>query len=302
MTMTSNPKTSAGVFDSVAPDAGPGGDTGVVRSSSSGDVTPITVCVGAAAAVASKGDGRKPPERSADDDERIALHEIGGHALVGRLLGQPIGGVSCESADSDGHSGLCWGPEFRRSRFDGGGVDDTEAFSEKLRPLMPALGESRADAADIFLHVHTRIVELVAGSVAEAMFLPGEPWYAVDDRRQELALASLITSSDESAQAFVDACMLEAAALLRPREHIARALTAELLERRTMTGKEIDAVIIEAVAAKAREDEKQRQLDWRRREESAAQFYASVAKAQTLPAESLRYAGYISQFTSIKQA
>jgi hypothetical protein len=37
--------------------------------------------------------------------------------------------------------------------------------------------------------------------------------------------------------------MTEAAALLRPREHIVRALTKELLRRRTITGAEVDDVI-----------------------------------------------------------
>jgi hypothetical protein len=37
------------------------------------------------------GNGRAP-----EHDERIALHEIGGHALVARLLGNEIGGVTCD--------------------------------------------------------------------------------------------------------------------------------------------------------------------------------------------------------------
>jgi hypothetical protein len=68
--------------------------------------------------------------------------------------------------------------------------------------------------ADICMHVPTRVVELVAGSVAEALFLPGQPWAAVSDRMQERALASLICSSPESIEAFINFCMAEAAALL----------------------------------------------------------------------------------------
>src|ERR1700737_598960 len=97
---------------------------------------------------------------------------------------------------------------------------------------------TRADVADIYLHTFSRVTELVAGSVAEALFLPGEPWPADSDRAQEHALASLVASSPESIEAFIDFCMAEAAALLRPREHIVRALTKELLVRRTMTGDE----------------------------------------------------------------
>jgi hypothetical protein len=142
---------------------------------------------------------------------------------------------------------------------------------------MPGPGESRDGVADVFMHVHTRVVELVAGSVAEALFLPGEPWPADSDRAQERALASLICSSPESIEAFIDFCMAEAAALLRPREHIARALTAELLVRRTMTGDEVDEVIMQAVTAKAAADEHARRAAWQRAEESAASFVAVQA-------------------------
>jgi hypothetical protein len=101
------------------------------------------------------------------------------------------------------------------------------------------------------MRLHVRIVELVAGSVAEALFLPGEPWPADSDRAQERALASLICTSPESIDAFIKFCMTEAAALLRPREHIVRALTAELLVRRTVSGDQVDTIIMQAVAAKA---------------------------------------------------
>src|SRR5438477_9910599 len=94
--------------------------TFALRSDEGQAACPFAVCVGgtAAAVISSvvSDDGREPKPRSQADDERIALHEIGGHALVGRLLGLPIGGVSIEPANSDGHSGLCWGPEVR-SRF-----------------------------------------------------------------------------------------------------------------------------------------------------------------------------------------
>src|ERR1700681_2253010 len=103
---------------------------------------------------------------------------------------------------------------------------------------MPGPGEPRSDVADIFAHCHLRVIELCAGSVAEALFLPGEPWPADSDRAQERALASLISSSPESIESFIDFCVAEAAALLRPQEHIVHALTKELLIRRTMTGTE----------------------------------------------------------------
>jgi hypothetical protein len=92
------------------------------------------------------------------------------------------------------------------------------------------------------------------------------------DRAQERALASLICSSPDSIEAFIDFCMAEAAALLRPCEHIVRALTKELLCRRTMTGDEVDEVIVAAVAEKAAADERQRRSDWAQRCANAATF------------------------------
>jgi hypothetical protein len=204
--------------------------------------------------------------RTAADDERIALHEIGGHALIGRLLGREIGGVTCEPGSDFG--GLTWGPKHDRSaKFSS---PDAASICAIIGSSMPGPGEPRTEIADIYLHVHSCVIELVAGSVAESLFLPGEPWPAVSDRAQERALASLICSSPDAVEAFVDFCMVEAAALLRPRESIVRALTKELLIRRTMTGAEVDQVIAVAVAAKAAEGERQRRDDWRRRETSAA--------------------------------
>jgi hypothetical protein len=132
-----------------------------------------------------------------------------------------------------------------------------------IEPTMPRPGEPRAATADVYLQVCTRVIEMVAGSVAEGLFLPGEPWPADSDRAQESALASLICSSPESIETFTVFCKAEATALLRPREHLVRALTKELLKRRTMTGAEVDEAIAAAVAARSIEDEHQRRDDWR---------------------------------------
>jgi hypothetical protein len=145
-----------------------------------------------------------------------------------------------------------------------------------MAALMPGPGESRADTADIVLHVHNRVVELCAGSVGEELFLDGPAWDAVDDRKQERALATLVTSSSESAEAFIAFCRVEARELLRSHEHIVRALAAELLIRRTLDGDQIDLCIKQAVAAKALADERERRAVWKRVEESARAFLTDV--------------------------
>jgi hypothetical protein len=210
--------------------------------------------------------------RSKVDDQRIALHECS-HALAGRVLGSTLGGVTCDAGPD--YSGLCWGPPYdRRSKFAKG--EEVPSLCAQIGPLMPGPGDNRADVADIYLHVHTRIIELAAGSVGEALFLEGPPWNAAHDRAQERALASLICTSPEAIESFIAFCTIEAVAALRPREHIVRKLTKELLLRRTMTGTDVDEVILEAVSAEAAEAERLRRLAWQRAEESAARLSASI--------------------------
>jgi hypothetical protein len=173
----------------------------------------------------------------------------------------------------DGFSGRVWGPEFE-SKF---ANDDnrTPSLCEGIaRLMMPQPGESRAEVADIFLHVHNRVVELVAGTEGERMFCDGEPWFAADDERQAFALASLVTSSPAAAAAFIAFARIEAISLLTASAHIVRALATELRIKRTMTGAEIDLCISRGVADRAAEIEMRRRLDWRERTASAASFAA----------------------------
>jgi hypothetical protein len=79
------------------------------------------------------GGGRKPEmiHRSAADEERIALHESC-HAMTGRLLGSPLGGMTCDPGD--GFSGLCWGPSYV-SRFTKD-EPDSASLVKKIGPMM----------------------------------------------------------------------------------------------------------------------------------------------------------------------
>jgi hypothetical protein len=223
-----------------------------------------------------RADGRKLDEpRSAADDERVCLHEAS-HASVGRILGQPLGGVTCDADPAGDYSGRCWGPEFE-SKFASG--ESAPSLCAKIARLMPKPGEPRGEAADVFALALTRITELVAGTEGERLFLPGAPWFAVDDERQALAFALLITSSPAAAAALVDACRVEAATLLRSHEHIVRALADQLQRERTMDGAAIDQCIARAVAANAAEAERKRRADWQQREANALRFIAEKARA-----------------------
>jgi hypothetical protein len=236
-------KTATGVCDSLAHVSGPDG-------------------VGESAARSTL------PRTDADDIIRVCFHEAS-HAAIGRRWSN-LGGMTCEAGD--GFSGRCWGPEFE-SKF-ANENDSAPSLCQQIERLMPQPGESRADVADIFLHVHNRVVELVAGTEGERLFLPGEPWFAADDERQAFAYASLVTSSPESAAAFIEFARIECINLLIVSTHIVRALAAQLQRERTMDAAAIDSCIEQAVAAKLIDDEKRRRRDWQQRQASAARFVA----------------------------
>jgi hypothetical protein len=212
-------------------------------------------------------------QRSAEDDRRVVYHEIH-HVVTGRILtGAPIGGVTCDPGSD--YSGLTWGPSYvHRAKF--AETDDTPSLCQMIGPLMPSMGESRAEVADIYLHVQNRCVELVAGTVGEELFLDGPAWVAHDDLRQARAYAGIICSSPESVEAFLDFCRVEAAALLTASAHIVHALAADLATRRTMDGAEVDSVIESAVAQKAHDDERARRNDMAAVEQNAANFTAGL--------------------------
>jgi hypothetical protein len=213
--------------------------------------------------------GARPPiddptlTRSEADDFRICIHEMS-HATVGRMQGNVIGGATCvASAD---FAGLCWGPAYVHNNR------SAPTLFEQLRAAMPAIGESRAGVADIFLHVHNQVIELVAGVEGERLFCEGQPQQAIDDDRQARAYAGLVCTGPDAVEAFVAFCRVEAASLLTASAHIVHALASTLLIERTMNGSRIDQRIAEAVAVKALADERQRQSDWRRVVENAARL------------------------------
>jgi hypothetical protein len=247
----------------------------MIKTSGEGHVEIPASCAGSAAAIITDDpqrldDGREPEGRTEADDVRVCIHEAS-HALTARLVGAEIGGVTVEPSIDGNYSGLCWGPSYdRRAKFADEG--SAPALCEQIAPLMPQPGESRADVAPIFLHVHSRLVEIVAGTEGERLFLSGEPWFARDDETQAISYASLITTTPKSAAALIEFARVEAAAQLEPRAHVIYALAEALRIRRTLDGAQVDQVIAQAVALEALATEHQRRDDWQRREQSAMEF------------------------------
>jgi hypothetical protein len=129
---------------------------------------------GAADSVSPRGVGRLHVDdvepvagRSAADDLRVCWHEAS-HATIGRHWSE-VGGVTCQPGD--GFSGLTWGPQYNRhAKF--AENDEAPSLCEKIGPLMPAIGESRADVADIFCIASIESSNLSAGPKASACFCP----------------------------------------------------------------------------------------------------------------------------------
>jgi hypothetical protein len=129
---------------------------------------------------------------------------------------------------------------------------------------MRAAGEPRVNAAEIFSHIHVRVVDLMAGTVGEMLLHPEcLPWVAHSDIRQARALASLICSSEEAITAYLEFGRKEAGALITQHRAAVLAIAKALMIHRTL-----DAVAIDTVIAAA--PERARRADWAGVMESAA--------------------------------
>jgi hypothetical protein len=135
--------------------------------------------------------------------------------------------------------------------------------------LMPQAGESRVDAAEINVHVHARVVDLMAGTAGELLLHPAcTPWTAHGDIQQARALAGLICSSEESITANLEFGAKEARAPILRHRAAVLAIAEALMVHRTL-----DAVMIDNIIAAA--PERARRADWAKVVENAAGFAAA---------------------------
>jgi hypothetical protein len=216
----------AGGFDHFTSVAGPDGAQGDAVRSKIDNVEPV-------AAV-----------RSEADTWRTALHEAG-HCVVGRVLGEEVGG--CTIVPGADYGGLRWGPKGNSARLSS--VDEEPDLCEKIGALMPSPGESRSDVAEILAHVHVRVVDLCAGTAAETLLHPDcEPWMAQSDIRQARLLASLICSSEPAIDAYLLFGLAEGKALIVQHRAAVLAIANALMVHRTL-----DAIMIDDIIAAAPE-------------------------------------------------
>jgi hypothetical protein len=201
--------------------------------------------------------------RSELDDWRVSLHE-GGHTVVGRALGAEVGG--CTIVEGPDYGGLTWGPKGNSSRLSS--VDENPDICAKITALMPAFGEPRVNAAEIFSFCHVRVVDLCAGTAAETILHPAcAPWVAHSDIREARKIASMVCTSESAVDAYLAFGLAEAKALIEQHRAAVLAIAEALMVERTLNSEQIDNIIASAPAFA-------RRAAWARVIENAATFTA----------------------------
>ncbi|WP_439370834.1 hypothetical protein [Bradyrhizobium sp. DASA03120] len=218
-------------------------------------------------------------DRTFDQDVRIAAHEAG-HAVCARLLGHEVGGVTVSPDTAGRYEGLCWGVGHREAFAEGHG--DAADVREALASEMPQAGEDRRPVADVFASVYAKCVEFLAGRAAERMLLDGEPAVPADDLRQARELAMLMCKSEEAIESFLAHCDVAARDLLMPYGDLVMVLATILRIKRTLSGAEIDRIILEFEANKALAIERRRRKEWRKAELAASRFRAECDRLNAL--------------------
>jgi hypothetical protein len=229
-------------------------------------------CSDQAAAVVCQQDhgGSNSISRADDHDEagrdrRTAIHEAS-HCVVGRALGQEIAG--CTIVPDDDYAGLTWGPAFDRSMLSN--ENEVPDLCQAIGELMPQAGEPRVNAAEIFAHVHVRVVDLMAGTAGELLLHPEcTPWVAHSDIRQARALVSMICTSEASIDAYLRFGAEEAKALIVQHRAAVLAIAEALMIHRTLDAEQIDTIIASA-------PERARRVDWAGVAENAGAFTARL--------------------------
>jgi hypothetical protein len=201
--------------------------------------------------------------RSAIDARQTCLHEAG-HCVVGSVLGEEVGG--CTIVEGPDYGGLIWGPEGNSARLSS--VDEAPDLREQLAGVMPGPGESRIAAAEIYAHVHVRVVDLMSGTASELLLYPEcTPWVAHSDIRQARALASIICTSESAIDAYLKFGTEEAKSLILQHRAAVLAIAEALMIERTLNAERIDTIIAAA-------PERARRADWALVERNAAAFAA----------------------------
>jgi hypothetical protein len=210
--------------------------------------------------------------RTPEYNRRCGAHEIG-HAIVGRALGSLIEFVTI-LPDGE-YAGKC----VRRGAPSASlNLLDQEKVKERQTPAAPTtadlvaacehigapeVGTARVDLAEEITRAQTFIIELLAGSVGEHIMFPDlAPLPAEHDWAEARALASVVCASPAAIDALLAYAEAEAEALIRANIGIVSALVDALVEKGTLIGDEVDAIIAACVARRSLAAEHERRRSW----------------------------------------
>jgi hypothetical protein len=214
--------------------------------------------------------------RSAEYNRRIAAHEAGGHAYVGRALGTSVDFVTI--IPGGGYAGRCvrrGGPSSRLNL-----LAPTPAPAPTTAQLVdicasigaPEIGMARVECAEEITRAMIMVTELVAGSVCERVMFPDLPALSAEhDLAEARALASTF-ASPAAIPAMLAYASAEAEALIRAHMPVVNALIDALVEHGILSGEQVDEIISGAIAAEMLTAEHARRRDQQQRVENAAQF------------------------------
>jgi hypothetical protein len=200
--------------------------------------------------------------RSAEDNFRISIHEAA-HVIAHRVYGHEICGVSIIP---DGESlGRTWGPQAVHAAA----IWNADSLSGL--DVSPD-----GDVDGLFSRVQAGIVCLMAGCASEMTFCGGPPRYIGADVPDANMLAGFVCRTTASIAALVEHGYQESLAIIEQHRTVVIAIAQALIDKRTLDGAEIDAVIAPALAAKAAADEHTRRADWNAVLDNAAAFTADL--------------------------
>src|SRR5205807_2880884 len=126
---------------------------------------------------------------------------------------------------------------------------------------------ARVDSAEYYLRAQNNVIELVAAQCAELILHPElPPLGAIHDFVEAAAFAKIAVAAQPAVKALIAYAEAEATALLQANLDIVNALVEALIERGTLTGDEVDAIIWRELAMRSMRQEHKRRVDWHDRE------------------------------------
>jgi hypothetical protein len=229
------------------------------------------------------------PGRSAERNRRIAIHEVAGHALVSRALGDTVHLVSI--IRGNGYEGHCTrsGPvsslTFEDNDEPALQPEQIIGICERLEALgTPELGTSRISTAENYIRGMNNIIALVAGEAAEIVLCPDLPPLGTQhDFDEAKAFAKITVIAKPAVAAMIEYAKAESRAIISENLDIAHALVEALIDAGELSGEQVDTIIADAIAARAVKAEKIRRKDWNARQRSADRFYSFLHRPPDLP-------------------